>query len=127
MDSQNEGGHQLADGTLGRPVREGGEAASHAVYLIDVAEHFVSQGHAVGCEVVVQELILQLGHVHAGVALRFACLALQAKVQGLVQPPAGDGAFGELPGHSRPQQVGPAPGGVLFFTGSNVGRAHAAV
>ena len=75
----------------------------------------------------VQELVLDLGHVHLGGALRLAGLALQAQVKHVVHSLAGELILGEQAGDCCPEGVGAAPGGVLLLTGSHVGGTHRAV
>ena len=52
-------------------------------------------GVAVPLVIGVQELVLYLGHVHLRGALRLASLALQAQVQHLVHPIAGELILGK--------------------------------
>ena len=92
-----------------------------------VGEDALAHGVAVPLVVGVQELVLYLCHIHLGGALRLARLALQAQVQHLVHPIAGELILGEQAGDGRPEGVGAAPGGVLLLTGSHVRGTHRAV
>ena len=93
----------------------------------DVPEQPVAQGQPVDRVVVVQELVLHLGHVHVGRALRLAALALEAEVHHLVEPLAREVGRRHLAGQHRPQRVGAPARGVLLVPRGHVGRAHGAL
>ena len=90
-------------------------------------EQAVAQRQAVDRVVVVQELVLHLGHVHVGRALRLAALALQAEVHHLVEALAREVGRGHLARQHRAQRVGAPAGGVLLVAGGHVRGAHRAL
>ncbi len=74
-----------------------------------------------------QELGLHRGHVNLGGAVPLAALAGQAQVESVPDfggPPAGGDRRVCVPLQHFEQQPAPASGGVLFFAGDHVGRAH---
>ena len=88
---------------------------------------FDKSWHAVPALVLLQELVLQLGHVHLGRALGLARLALQAEVHHLVHGLAGEGVRPQPPGDDPAQGVGPAAGGMTIVARRLEGGAHGAV
>ena len=69
-------------------LRRAGTRAAARLRSLDAPEEPVAKGQPVLLVVVVQELVLQLRHVHVGRALGLAALALQAEVHDLVEPRA---------------------------------------
>ena len=77
------------------PVGDRGQPRPHAVHPGDVGEEPCPQGDAVSLVVVAEELVLELGHVHVGGALRLAALAPQAKVHHVMEALASDSFDGQ--------------------------------
>ena len=115
------------EGCRGQPVAHPRRPGLHPADLGDAPEQPVAQGKAVGLVVVVQELVLQLGHVHVGRALRLAPLALEAQVHHLVEAPARELGLRDFPRQHRAQGVGAAAGRVLLVVGDHVRGAHGAL
>src|SRR5690606_8503343 len=94
-------------------------------HLADVREGQGRQAHAVLVVVVLQPLVLELGHVDLAGALGLARLALEAEVEDLV-----DGAAGEAAGQPArdrlPEYVRAAAGGVVLVARGHVAGAHGA-
>ena len=71
-----------------------------------------------------QQLRLELGHVHVAGALRLARLAHQAEVEDVVDPLTSQFAQRLLAGHRQPQGVGPAARAVVLVERRPERRAH---
>ena len=92
-----------------------------------MAEEPVAEGQPVGLVVVVEELVLHLGHVHVGRALGLAPLALETEVHHLVEAPAREVGGGHSAREHRAQGIGPPARRVLLVPGRHVGGAHGAL
>ena len=68
----------------GKPVRERCEQTPKSVDGVDIPEDPGAERGAVLGVVVCQEFVLELGHVHIRWTLRLAGLALEAKIQHIV-------------------------------------------
>ena len=77
--------------------------------------------------IVLLELGLELGHVHTGRALGFTGLTRQAEVHDFLDLVTVEGVAGIVRiGQDLAQDIGTGAGGVFFFTGRHVARAHGA-
>src|SRR5262249_41173204 len=79
-----------------RPARGRRELGSPPREPADVAEDAIAQRQPVGLVIVVEELVLHLGHVHVGRTLRLAALALETEIHYLVEALAREIRGGDL-------------------------------
>ena len=92
-----------------------------------VRNHTRAQRHTIRIMIVLLELGLELGHIHAGRALGFTGLTGQAEVHDFLDLVTIEGVLGIVRiGQDLAQDVGTGAGGVFFFTGRHVARAHGA-
>ena len=126
-DTQHGRRERPADSGAGQPVGHWRIAAAQLVQAVDIRKHPRPQRHSVFLVIVIQKLVLQLGHVHAGLALRLARLAFEAQIQRLMQPLVGDrplGAFRHTSRQRRPQEVSASARGMLLVSRRHERRAH---
>ena len=104
----------LVPGMVHDPVAQRREYGTEPVERFDAAEQAVAQGQPVFLVVVGEELVLHLGHVDVGGTLALAALALQAEVEGFVDPPARESFPVQLARQGGPEHVRAPPGAVLL-------------
>ena len=106
------------------PVAQRRKGGTEPIERFDTAEQAVAQGQPVFLVVVGEEFVLHFGHVDVGGALALAALALQAEVEGFVDPPAREPLAVQLARQGGPEHVRAAPGAVLLIERGDIGRAH---
>src|SRR5499433_2331898 len=108
------------------PVRERRELGTPPRQPADVAEDAIAQRQPIGLVIVVEELVLHLGHVHVGRTLRLAALALETQIHHFIEALAREVRGGDLAREHGAQRVGPPPRGVLLVARGHVRGAHGA-
>ena len=114
----------LMPGMVHDPVAQRCEGGTEPVECFDAAEQAVAQGQPVLLIVVGEEFVLHLGHVDVGGTLALAALALQAEVEGFVDPPAREPFPVQPARQGGPEHVRAAPGAVLLVERGDIGRTH---
>ena len=74
--------------------------------------------------VVGKEFVFHLGHVDVGGTFALAALALQAQVEGFIDPPAREAFPVQFSRQGGPEHVRAAPGAVFFVKRGDIGRTH---